>query len=76
MDHFYVTQEFLAKILGTKRGRINFVATQLQTAGLIQYSRGNIKILDRAGLIKASFQWYQKISGVAAGVAMADLNLN
>jgi len=76
MDHFYVTQEFLAKILGTKRGRINFVATQLQTAGLIQYSRGNIKILDRAGLIKASCQCYQKISGVAAGVAMADLNLN
>lgn len=76
LDQFYITQEFLAKILGTKRGRINFVATQLQTAGLIKYSRGNIKILDREGLKNTSCDCYHKIAGVSAGIAMADLNLN
>ena len=45
-----LTQEFLAEMLGTRRGTVNVAAITLQSAGLIQYRRGHITIIDRPGL--------------------------
>ncbi len=47
---FHVTQEFLAYMLGMRRVGITAAASALQRSGLIQYHRGELTVLDRAGL--------------------------
>jgi CRP-like cAMP-binding protein len=49
-DELKLTQEFIAEMLGTRRATVNVAAITLQSAGLIRYNRGHIKILDRDGL--------------------------
>jgi CRP-like cAMP-binding protein len=41
-----LTQDFLSQMLGVARPMISFAAAGLQTAGIIQYTRGRIVILD------------------------------
>jgi CRP-like cAMP-binding protein len=50
-DHFHVTQELIALMLGVRRVGVTEAAGELQRAGLIEYHRGEMKLLDRAGLI-------------------------
>lgn len=49
-DEIDMTQEFIATMLGGRRESVTIAAGQLQGAGLIEYSRGHIRILDRKGL--------------------------
>jgi CRP-like cAMP-binding protein len=53
-----LTQEFLAHMLGVQRSSVSLTANALQKAGLIQYSRGRIKILDRKGVEDAACECY------------------
>lgn len=55
---FAVTQEFLAYMLGVRRVGITTAAGALQKAGLIQYQRGKLTVLDRAGLEHAACGCY------------------
>jgi CRP-like cAMP-binding protein len=57
-DEFLLTQEFLAMMLGVQRSGVSIAAGGLQRAGLITYKRGNVAILDRAGLKKLSCECY------------------
>jgi CRP-like cAMP-binding protein len=57
-DAVGLTQEFLAHMLGTRRASVTVAAGILQTAGLIQYSRGRVKILDRGKLEDAACDCY------------------
>jgi hypothetical protein len=41
-----LTQEFLAQMMGVRRTSVTAVAGVLQSAGLISYSRGRLRILD------------------------------
>ena len=45
-----MTQELIANMLGVRREGVTDAAGKLQRAGLIRYSRGNIEVVDRAGL--------------------------
>jgi CRP-like cAMP-binding protein len=45
-----LTQDTIANLLGVRRESITAAAGKLQAAGLIQYRRGRITILDRAAL--------------------------
>jgi CRP-like cAMP-binding protein len=49
-DHLQMTQEFLGLMLCVYRPSITVVASTLQRAGIIRYSRGHITVLDRSAL--------------------------
>ena len=63
-DRFYVTQESLAGVLGVRRESITEAAIGLQNRGLISYSRGNLRILNRRGLEAASCHCYGRLDGL------------
>ena len=53
-----MTQELIANMLGVRREGVTESALKLQKAGLIQYSRGRISVLDRPGLESRSCECY------------------
>ena len=57
-DDLTLTQDFLAQMLGVTRPSVSIVASTLQKAGLIQYRRGHIRILNIAGLQAAACECY------------------
>lgn len=57
-DHFHVTHECLAQMLGVRRVGITVAAGGLQRSGLIRYHRGELSVLDRAGLAAAACPCY------------------
>jgi CRP-like cAMP-binding protein len=57
-DHFQVTQEFLALMLGVRRVGVTVAATGLQRRGLIAYRRGELTVTDRPGLLAAACTCY------------------
>jgi CRP-like cAMP-binding protein len=60
-DEFQLTQEFLAEMLGVHRPTVSVVASALQTAGLITYRRGVIRITDRPKLQQAACECYSTL---------------
>src|SRR5476651_83842 len=52
------THEFLSHMLGANRKSVTLAAQSLQTAGLISYQRGKIRVVDRGGLEQASCECY------------------
>ena len=57
-----LTQEFLSQMLGAARPMVSFAAASLQKAGLIQYSRGRILILDPEGLKSNACECYRIVA--------------
>ena len=55
---FYLTQEFLAFMLGVARQSVGIAVGELADRGLISYARGQVRILDRPGLERASCECY------------------
>ena len=49
-NELMMTQELIANMLGVRREGVTEAAGKLQAAGLIQYSRGHITVLDRPKL--------------------------
>ena len=53
-----MTQELIANMLGVRREGVTEAATKLQQDGLIRYTRGHIRVLDRAGLEQRTCECY------------------
>jgi CRP-like cAMP-binding protein len=58
-DSLQLTQEFLAQMLGSRRSTVTVSAGNLQREGLIDYTRGRVRIVDRAGLEAKACECYQ-----------------
>ncbi len=54
-----LTQEFISRMLGTRRAGVTVAAGTLSQAGMIRYSRGKITILNRKDLEATSCECYR-----------------
>ena len=61
-DEFQLTQDFLSNMLGVRREGVSRAAGDLQKRNLIEYSRGHLKVIDRAGLEATSCGCYEVIT--------------
>jgi CRP-like cAMP-binding protein len=57
-NQLVMTQELIANMLGVRREGVTEGALNLQKAGIIQYARGHITVLDRPGLEKRTCECY------------------
>ncbi|MNC51096.1 hypothetical protein D3C75_1003750 [compost metagenome] len=53
-----MTQELIANMLGVRREGVTDAAGKLQRLGVIEYTRGHIKVLDRTRLEELSCECY------------------
>lgn len=58
-DELLLTHQMLADMLGVQRGAISVVAIRWQKEGVIRYSRGRIRILDRRKLKAKACSCYE-----------------
>jgi CRP-like cAMP-binding protein len=56
-----MTQERIAQLLGVRREGVTEAAGKLQAAGAIEYRRGRIRVLDRAGLEQRACECYAAV---------------
>ena len=56
-----LTQDLLGQMLGTRRASVTIAAGVLQKAGLIEYRRGEVEIINRARLEETSCECYETI---------------
>jgi CRP-like cAMP-binding protein len=57
-NELVMTQELIANMLGVRREGVTEAALKLQSAGLIEYARGHITVLDRLGLERRTCECY------------------
>jgi Mn-dependent DtxR family transcriptional regulator len=57
-NELVMTQELIANMLGVRREGVTEAAGKLQVAGLIEYRRGHITVLDRPGLETRACECY------------------
>lgn len=58
VNDLVMTQELIANMLGVRREGVTEAAGNLQRAGVIEYRRGHITVLDRAGLEARTCECY------------------
>jgi CRP-like cAMP-binding protein len=61
-DELTMTQDLIAHNLGVRREGVTESAHHLQELGLIRYSRGHIRVLDREGIERHACECYATVS--------------
>jgi CRP-like cAMP-binding protein len=74
-DTFKISHEFLADMLGVRRPTVSTTAGSLKRKGLIDYTRGEIRILDVLGLTKTSCECYLIIKDYLDSYAKFDSSI-
>ncbi|MDQ0466594.1 CRP-like cAMP-binding protein [Caulobacter ginsengisoli] len=67
-DRFMLTQDYMAVMTGAQRTTVSATAARLKTAGLVAYTRGQVNILDRAGLERRACECYGEIRTLFDGL--------
>jgi CRP-like cAMP-binding protein len=65
-----LTHEFIAQMLGAGRPTVSIAAGVLERAGLIENTRGNVKIVNRKRLEDAACECYGAIQNFSSGLAL------
>jgi CRP-like cAMP-binding protein len=60
-DKLVLTQESMARMIGARRNSVSLVATTLQQANFIHYSRGHVELNDPDGLSKTACECYATV---------------
>ncbi|MDP2248707.1 MAG: Crp/Fnr family transcriptional regulator [Nitrosomonadales bacterium] len=60
-DELLMTQDLIANMLGVRREGVTEAAGKLQRSGLIEYTRGHIKVVNRPGLERRSCECYKVV---------------
>ena len=60
-DELLLTQESMAQMIGARRNSVSLVASTLQQANYIHYSRGHIEITSLDGLSKTCCECYAQV---------------
>ncbi|MGV8831773.1 MAG: Crp/Fnr family transcriptional regulator [Devosia sp.] len=60
-DQFMLKQQALSETLGVRRATVSMICAQFQKDGIIEYSRGAMKILDRKRLEHKTCQCYARV---------------
>jgi Crp-like helix-turn-helix protein len=75
-NELVMTQEFIANMLGGRRETVTVAAGRLQDAGLIEYKRGHLKILDRKGLEETVCECYHAVNAECDQIPVAPNEVN
>ncbi len=67
-----MTQDLIANMLGVRRESVTEAARKLQDEGLIHYSRGQITVVNRAGLEEQICECYTSLSKEYDGLLVAN----
>lgn len=63
-----LTQEFVGQMIGSQRTTVSAVAGSLQQRGLIEYSRGKVRVINRTGLENAACECYPATRKILASL--------
>ena len=63
-----MTQEMIAHMLGVRRAGVTEAVARLEQAGLVEHTRGQIRVCDRAGLEARSCECYSVIKDAYAAL--------
>jgi CRP-like cAMP-binding protein len=66
-DELEMTHQFIGNMLGLRREDVTYAARRLQDDAVLDYTRGRITILDRAGLEARSCECYRVVRRAADG---------
>jgi CRP-like cAMP-binding protein len=69
-EYLLLTHEFLAQMLGTGRPSVSLAAGALEKAGLIENTRGTVKIINRKSLEAAACECYGVIQHFNGGLGL------
>jgi len=65
-DTFGLTHEYLSLMLGARRATVSDIAHRLKEAGIINYTRGKLRVTDRQRLEECSCECYRLIKDQTA----------
>lgn len=62
VESFEITQERISQHLGVRRAGVSVIAGDMQDRGIIGYTRGRLRVLDRAALERTACECYAAMS--------------
>jgi CRP-like cAMP-binding protein len=71
-ETLHITQEFMAQMIGSERSTVTLAAGTLKRAGLIEYRRGLVQIINRPMMEQAACECYHMLRKEYAAIYRGD----